>query len=193
MPIFKTRNDPSKRDDKGPALTAVSVLFTVIAFTTTILRLWVRKRRRTLGWDDYTIAVAMALTVIEAALTIQAVTRGKGKRGIYLSKADVRYINMFSWYAQHVLFAAMALIKTSVCLLVIRIKPAKGLRIFVGIIIAVLVIASIEVSIVLLAQCRPISAHWRGAKPGQCWPTEVRIYSIYVQAGKKHSLPTCLR
>jgi hypothetical protein len=74
-------------------------LFAVIALITTVLRLWVRKGRRTLGWDDYTIAVAMALTVIEAALTIQAVIREKGKRGIYLSKADVRYINMFSWYA----------------------------------------------------------------------------------------------
>jgi hypothetical protein len=63
----------------------------------------------------------------------------------------------------------MALIKTSVCLLVVRIKPDKKLKIFVGVIIAVLATASFEVSVVLLAQCRPISAHWRGAKPGQCW------------------------
>jgi hypothetical protein len=86
-----------------------------------------------------------------------------------------------------VLFACMALIKTSVCLLIIRIKPSKKLKILVAVVIGCLVTACIEVSIVLLAQCRPISAHWRGAKPGQCWPTEVRIYSIYVQAGKKHS------
>jgi hypothetical protein len=126
----------------------------------------------------------MVLTIIEAALTIQAVTHGKGKRAKYLSKAQIQYINMYSWYAQHVLFSAMALIKASICMLVVRIKPEKKLKIFVGIIIAALFTASLEVSIVLLAQCRPISAHWRGAKPGQCWPMEVRIYSIYVQAGK---------
>jgi len=130
------------------------------------------RSRHFAGWDDYTIAAAMVLTIVEAALTIQAVTHGKGRRAKHLTKAQVQYINMFSWYAQHVLFAAMALIKTSVCLLVVRIKPAKKLKIFVGIIIAALVIASFEVSVVLLAQCRPISAHWRGAKPGQCWPTE---------------------
>ncbi|KAF2827953.1 hypothetical protein CC86DRAFT_320414 [Ophiobolus disseminans] len=183
MAPFQIRDDPSIHDDKGPALTTVSVLFTVIAFITTVLRLWVRRGRRALGWDDYIITVAMVLTIIEAALTIQAVTRGKGKRAKFLSKAQIQYINMYSWYAQHVLFATMALIKTSVCLLVVRIKQERKLRIFVGCVITVLVAASIEVSIVLLAQCRPISAHWRGAKPGQCWPTEVRIYSIYVQAG----------
>lgn len=96
MPPLDIRDDPSTRDDKGPALTIVSVIFTVLAFITTVLRLWTRAARRTIGWDDYTIAGAMVLTVVEAALTIQAVTRGKGKRAIYLSKADVQYINMYS-------------------------------------------------------------------------------------------------
>lgn len=96
MPPLETRDDPAAQDDKGPALTTVSVLFTVLAFITTVLRLCVRRGRRALGWDDYIIAIAMALTVIEAALTIQAVTRGKGKRAANLSKAQIQYINMYS-------------------------------------------------------------------------------------------------
>lgn len=184
MPTLGIRgDDPSKKDDKGPAIIIVSVVFTVVAFITTVLRIWVRKGRRALGWDDYTIMAAMGLTVIEAALGLQAVTRGKGKRGVYLSEGDREYINMYSWYAQHVLFAAMALVKISVCLLVTRIKNSKKMKILTGVVITVLTASALECSIVLLAQCRPISAHWRSAS-GTCWPAKVRIYSIYVQAGR---------
>lgn len=183
MPVLGIRGDPSSRDNKGPAIIAVSVVFTTVAFVTTVLRLWVRTGRRALGWDDYTIAAAMCLTVIEAAITIKAVTRGKGKRGMYLSKSDIEFINMYSWYAQHVLFSAMALVKISVCLLVTRIKNSKKMKILTGVVIAVLVASALECSIVLLAQCRPISAHWRPGT-GKCWSPKVRIYSIYVQAGK---------
>ncbi|KAJ4368026.1 hypothetical protein N0V83_006381 [Neocucurbitaria cava] len=183
MPALAIREaDPSKQDDKGTAIVAVSVVLTTIAFTTTCLRLWVRKGRRAIGADDYTITAAMCLTIVEAALTIQATTHGKGKRGKYLSKGDTEYINMYSWYAQHVLFAAMALVKISVCLLVTRIKESKPMKWLTGVVIAVLCTSALECSIVLLAQCRPISAHWRPV-PGACWPPEVRIYSIYVQAG----------
>jgi hypothetical protein len=178
-----SRSVDSSNGDKGPALIIVSTLFTVFAFVTTVLRLWVRQTRRALGFDDYTIAAAMALTVVEAALTIQAVTRGKGKRTMYLQQADIEYISMYSWIAQIVLFPAMALVKISVCLLITRINNSSRLKWLTNTVIAVLAVSSLEVVIVLLAQCKPMSASWR-PKDGVCWPTEVRIYSIYVQAGK---------
>jgi hypothetical protein len=100
MAPFIRDNGHSTRDDKGPALTTVVVLFPAIAFFLTILRLWVRHARRALGWDDYTIAAAMVLTMIQAGWTIYAVTRGKGKRSEYLSKAQIEYINMNSYYCK---------------------------------------------------------------------------------------------
>lgn len=170
--------------DKGPALIVVSSLFTSIAFVTTVLRLWVRQTRRALGSDDYTMAAAMILTIVEAALTIQAVTRGKGKRTKFLHQSDIEYINMYSWIAQIVLFPAMALVKMSVCLLITRINNSTKLKWLTTSVIVVLAVASLEVVVVLLAQCKPVSASWR-PKSGKCWPTEVRIYSIYVQAGEE--------
>lgn len=181
-PLY-TRQQDSSDGDKGPTLIVVSSVFTTIAFITTALRLWVRQARRALGSDDYTIAAAMVLTVIEAALTIQAVTHGKGKRTMYLKQHQIEYISMFSWVAQIVLFPAMALVKTSVCLLMTRLHESKKLRWITRIVIMLLSLAALEVVIVLLAQCRPVSASWRPL-PGACWPTEVRIYSIYVQVGE---------
>jgi hypothetical protein len=40
-----------------------------------------------------------------------------------------------------------------------------------------------EPIVVLLAQCRPIEKSWKKLDHGECWPTQVRIYSIYVQVG----------
>lgn len=183
MPSVVLRAVDTTEGDKGPALIIVSILFTSIAFVTTFLRLWVRRTRRVLGSDDYTMAAAMVLTIVEAALTIQAVTRGKGKRTKFLLQSDIEYINMNSWIAQIVLFPAMALVKVSVCLLITRINNSRKLKWITTSVIMVLAVASLEVVVILLAQCKPVSASWR-PKSGKCWPTEVRIYSIYVQAGK---------
>jgi len=182
MSFFHTHELDSSDGDKGPALIVVSTLFTAIAFVTTVLRLSVRHTRRALGSDDYTMAVAMVLTITEAALTIQAVTHGKGKRTRFLSQDDIEYINKYSWIAQIVLFPAMALVKISVCLMITRINDSRKLKWLTTTVIVVLSVASFEVVLVLLAQCRPVRASWQ-PRLGKCWPTEVRIYSIYVQAG----------
>lgn len=183
MTVIATQEQDSSQGDKGPTLIIVSSLFTSIAFVTTVLRLWVRQKRRALRSDDYTMAAAMILTIVEAALTIQAVTRGKGKRTKFLSQDDVDYINMFSWIAQIVLFPAMALVKISVCLLMTRIDSSQRLKWLTSTIIVLLSVASFELVFILLAQCRPIDASWK-PRSGNCWPVEVRIYSIYFQAGK---------
>jgi hypothetical protein len=183
MSFLYPRALDSRDGDKGPALIIVSSLFTTIAFGTTVLRLWVRRMRRALGPDDYTMAAAMVLTIVEAALTIQAATRGIGKRTKFLQQAEIEYINMYSWIAQIVLLPAMALVKISVCLLITRINDSKKLKWLTTAVITVLAVASLEVVVVLVAQCKPVSASWR-PKSGECWPTEVRIFSIYVQAGE---------
>jgi hypothetical protein len=47
----------------------------------------------------------MAFTVVESALTIQAVKHGKGRRAKYLTKFQVEYINMLSLVTlQHAIF-----------------------------------------------------------------------------------------
>jgi hypothetical protein len=179
--IFSSSLDSSD-GDKGPALIIVSSIFTTIAFVATVLRIWVRQMRRALGADDYTMAAAMILTIVEAALTIQAATRGKGKRKKFPQQAEIEYSNMYSWVAQIALFPAMTLVKISVCLLITRINSSKKLKWFTTTAITVLIVASLEVVVVLIAQCKPVSASWR-PESGECWPTEVRIFSIYVQAG----------
>lgn len=51
MSMRKLRADPTRADDKGPALATATALFTSIAFITKVIRIWVRKGWRVLGWD----------------------------------------------------------------------------------------------------------------------------------------------
>jgi hypothetical protein len=60
------------------------------------------------------------------------------------------------------------------------------MKLLIVIVIAVLIAAALEITIVVSAQCKPISLYWHPGV-GTCWPTQVRIYSIYVQAGKTFS------
>jgi hypothetical protein len=69
-------------------------------------------------------------------------------------------------------------------MLILRIKNEKALKICLYVMMAGLILTNGEPIIVLLAQCRPIKKSWRVLDYGTCWPTQVRIYSIYVQVGE---------
>lgn len=168
-------------ENVGPALVAVSIAFTVPSVLTTIARLWVRYSYKYTGWDDHTMTATILLAIALCALNIAGVTWGKGRHDVYLSPEQEAQINKLSWVAQIVLFSGLCLLKTSICLLILRIRDTKALRWFLYIIIAGLVATSLECIIILIVQCQPTSAFWR-PKTGTCWDPKIRIYSIYLQA-----------
>jgi hypothetical protein len=85
------------------------------------------------------------------------------------------------------LFTNIALLKCSICMLILRIKSEKILSRCLYAMMVGLVLTNAEPIIVLLAQCRPIRKSWANIPHGKCWPTQVRIYSIYVQIGTSNS------
>jgi hypothetical protein len=81
------------------------------------------------------------------------------------------------------LFTNIGLLKCSICLLILRIKDEMILRRCLYAMMVGLVLTNLEPVIILLAQCNPIEKSWKTIPNGRCWPTKVRIYSIYVQVG----------
>ncbi|KAL5118878.1 hypothetical protein ACEQ8H_003201 [Pleosporales sp. CAS-2024a] len=92
-----------------------------------------------------------------------------------------QYVEFLTWMTQLFLFTNIALLKCSICLLIMRIDNRVVLQRCLYAMMAGLVLTNLEPIIVLLAQCRPIQKSWRFEKGGHCWPTKVRIYSIYMQ------------
>ena len=169
-------------DNAGPVLVIIGSIAVVLCVITTALRCWVRYTRHFLGPDDYTIAAATLLAVARVAIQYVSVQRGNGRHRISLSKEDYAQVNFYTWLTQLLLFPLLGLLKLSVCTLVLRIKNTPALRHFLWVVMAGLVISTLLPEIVLLAECRPLSAYWM-PQPQYCWRPEVRIYSIYVQTG----------
>ena len=170
-------------ENVGPTLLAVSGVLVGLILLTTFLRIHVRFSTGALGIDDYSILLVTFLCVVRFAIRVVQVNQfGNGRHRWYLSASDYMNNNMLGWYTQVLLFATMCLLKISICLLLLRIKKDKSLKIFLYIIIAGLFITNFGCIVILLAQCRPISTYWTGAG-GVCWDTRVRIYAIYFTIG----------
>ncbi|KAH7258980.1 uncharacterized protein BKA55DRAFT_723783 [Fusarium redolens] len=65
----------------------------------------------------------------------------------------------------------------SILLLLLRIKDSKKVRYAAWGIMAGLVVTNFGCIIILLSECRPVSAYWTGV--GDCWNPRIRIYYIY--------------
>jgi hypothetical protein len=81
---------------------------------------------------------------------------------------------------QLLLFPILGLIKTSICILVSRIKDTKGLRIVLWCVVLGLILTNLLPEVILLAECSPVDAYWK-SESTKCWDPKVRIYSIYLQ------------
>lgn len=167
-------------DNIGNVLLIPAAIFIVSSATTTALRLWAR--RNSLGLDDWTTLVAASLTITLNALSIVGVRHGKGRHVCFLDKDSIAEISRYSWIAQIVLFWALFFIKTSVCLLVLRVKSTRALRWASGMVTGLMVASTVVACAALLAECKPISGYWNRSS-GHCRPPTFRIYSIWIQAG----------
>jgi len=172
---------PPPDESVGGVLLVLTCTLTSFTIVTTVLRTWARWGRRALGWDDYAIVVCCLLATVRTAIQIDGVKHGNGRHRYYLSQADYEYVNFLTWLTQLFLFTNICLLKCSICLLILRIKDDKTLRYCLYTMMGGLILTNLLPIIVLLSQCSPTQKSWRPTIPGRCFPTQVRIYSIYVQ------------
>ncbi|KAK5002057.1 hypothetical protein LTR28_011881, partial [Elasticomyces elasticus] len=113
---------------------------------------------------------------------IVGVRAGNGRHRAYLSVPAYQHVNFLGWLTQLILFPTIGLLKTSICLLILRIKSTKHLKWFLSGIILGLFLTNGLCFLVLLAECSPVQAYWVPGS-GHCWNPKIRIYSIYLQVG----------
>lgn len=169
--------DPLPPDENvGPALLALSGVLIAFVIITTGLRVFARFRNRALGWDDYTICIATVLAILRLGTQVAQSHHGNGRHRWYIEPHDYMLSNMYGWYAQLLLFTSMPVLKISICLLILRIRNDRWLKILLNAVMAGLVITGAAVVIILLAECKPVG-YWRG--DAVCWNSKIRIYTIY--------------
>jgi hypothetical protein len=170
-------------ENKGPSFLVLTCVLTSCSIIATCTRLWVRRANRALGWDDYTLAAVLLLSIGRTGVQIDSVLNGNGRHKAYLSIEDYRYVNKLTWVTQILLFITMPLLKTSIGLLLLRIKRTRPiLYTMIGLFVGLVLTNGLPI-IVLLAECSPVSQYWHQQPGGKCWNPKVRIYSIYAQVG----------
>ncbi|PNS15772.1 hypothetical protein CAC42_4224 [Sphaceloma murrayae] len=166
-------------DDLGPLFIILTAVLTALSVTTICMRWSARLAKRALGWDDYTMTVAVVFTLPRLVLQVMSVGYGNGKHVEALTTSDYQTINKLGWATQIILFPCTALVKVSICLLCLRIKTTRTLKRLLSVVMVGIVIFNFIPWIILLSECRPISAYWRPSD-GKCWNPKIRTSVIYM-------------
>ena len=184
MPALASTTDPSaaNADDLGQGFLVLTVVLTALSASTTAVRLWVRGSKRQLGSDDLLIGVTALLAIVRMGVQIWGVDSGFGEHKRFLSDEQYIHVSLHLWITQIILFFMVTLMKSSICLLMLRIDSNRVLKYILTFLMAGLVATSGACVIILLAECRPINAWW-DRKAGTCWPVHIRVNAILAQVG----------
>ncbi|KAF2226424.1 hypothetical protein BDZ85DRAFT_229780 [Elsinoe ampelina] len=166
-------------DDLGPTFIVLTSVLTTLSIATICMRWSTRIGKRALGYDDFTMAIAVVFTIPRLVLQILSVGYGNGRHVEFLTLANYQMINKLGWATQIILFPCTALVKVSICLLCLRIKSTRKLKYFLSAVMVGIVIINAIPWIILLSECRPISAYWRPSD-GKCWNPKIRTSVIYM-------------
>lgn len=150
----------------------------ILAILTTCIRILVRWSRTAFGIDDCSIIAALLAMVATYSISFRAATTGSGQHRNKLAEKEYQHILLLSWISQLLLYLSLCLLKLSIGLLILRTQESKNGRILAWCLVTGILLTSIEVIIVIIADCQPIQAHWTGT--GICWSKKVRRISIYI-------------
>ncbi|CAF9907891.1 MAG: hypothetical protein HETSPECPRED_007930 [Heterodermia speciosa] len=163
---------PGGPQDKGPALLAVALAFTISALLFVLPRVYVRTwMNNAFGWDDVMVIVAMVFAIIDAGFLVPSVLLGYGQHMYYLS--DDNLIEALKWYYLVIppLVISLGASKISICLLLLRILDRtrnKFKRYFPYGIIVISVAVAVPSAGYTLGQCQPLKKLWNPSTPGHC-------------------------
>ncbi len=197
--------NPTGDQDKGWALVAVCWAFVICAFTTTVLRIWIRSRlTRNLGWDDWVMVFAMVClalhsshetlatdiiqftTIIGAGFVTAGVVNGLGRHEYYLTPSQRRVSRVLGWADWIQTFITLALVKISICLFLLRIVESRNIKRGMYALIGFTTLFTAICVFLFLGVCRPIKAYWDVGVDGKCLSNQQVEAIIIAQGSKSH-------
>ncbi|KAL8952924.1 MAG: hypothetical protein Q9222_001183 [Ikaeria aurantiellina] len=170
---------------RGITVLSISLVTFAVAAHLVLLRMYVRMKRHITGADDYTICLALALSLLGTVANVYQVTNGAGRHiGALMPDQLSEFIK---WtFVEGVAFAiGTCFVKISVCIFILRFinKTRRMMRHFIYVLMSFLIVSTLGLVVALLAQCRPLNALYILNIEGKCYSKNVSIIVAYVQAG----------
>jgi hypothetical protein len=101
---------------------------------------------RNVGWDDYTMALTMLLSLCGFAIIVPEVKYGAGRHTAYVEHTASIAMHL-NFATQGIYLWAIGLVKVSIGLFLLRFAPQRGYKIFIWIVISM---SSSSLSYILL-------------------------------------------
>ncbi|KAF7536940.1 hypothetical protein G7054_g4094 [Neopestalotiopsis clavispora] len=149
------------RDDSATPL-LVGVIGGAIALLVFIMRMCATlpHKGRQLGWDDYTMAITVALAVPPTVFSVLLSENGLGKDMWTLPLQNIENVLFFYYLGEIFYFASLSFNKISLLLFILRVFPDKQFRRMVFGVCALCVGYGVSFVLATAFQCNPINHSW---------------------------------
>ncbi|KAF2496333.1 hypothetical protein BU16DRAFT_609132 [Lophium mytilinum] len=166
-------------ENAGPTILATCGTVTALALITLAIRLFVRIRMiRNVGWDDYTMIVAVALCITGFFHIVPEVAYGAGKHINHIDPADFRRGLKLNFITQPIYLWAICMVKMSIGFFLLRVAATSFFRrVIISIMVFMLVYTLVSFFTIVL-QCTNIQVMWDPTVESKCFaPTTLRVLS----------------
>ncbi|KAF4437650.1 integral membrane protein [Fusarium austroafricanum] len=170
--------EPVRPEGLALGLYITTVVFSVICTIVVGLRTYIRTRNSCIGTDDYLMCAGWAAYIGHNIVVSIGCHRGIGTAQRTLDTPQVQEANKYVIVWQMFYALTLALVKSSICVTVIRIATErKYVRILQALIVMSVALSTFGI-IFVIAQCRPFEAHWIPSR-GKCFSKVVPTVLTY--------------
>ncbi|KAK8083846.1 hypothetical protein PG996_002627 [Apiospora saccharicola] len=162
---------PPRDETQKPLL--IGVIGGVVAVLIVVLRLMsgLPAGGRKLGWDDWTIIVALALSMPPTVFSVLLSNNGLGRDMWTLPMQNIENVLFLYYLGEIFYFAALAVNKISILIFILRVFPDKNFRRVTYGVIGLCSAYGIAFVFATMFQCQPINYSWKqidSTVPGKC-------------------------
>ncbi|KAL8682688.1 MAG: hypothetical protein Q9186_001284 [Xanthomendoza sp. 1 TL-2023] len=171
---------------RGMTVSSISLITFATGANLVMLRMYVRMKRHVTGWDDYTICVALVLSLLGTVANVYQVANGAGRHIENLTAAQLSEFVKWTFVEGVAFVISTCLIKISVCVFILRFinRTRRTMHNSIYVLMGFLIVSTLGLLIALLAQCRPLKALYVFDIKGKCYSKDVSIAVAYVQSGR---------
>ncbi|KAL8936178.1 MAG: hypothetical protein Q9211_004313 [Gyalolechia sp. 1 TL-2023] len=107
--------------------------------------MYVRTRRHTTGWDDYTICIALALSLLGTVANVYQVANGTGRHIETLTTEQLSEFIKWTFVEGVAFVISTCFVKVSVCIFILRLidKTRRNMRHFIYVLMGFLIVSTL--------------------------------------------------
>ncbi|KAK8087847.1 hypothetical protein PG997_002808 [Apiospora hydei] len=164
-------NEPLRDQTQTPLL--IGVIGGVVAIVIVVLRMMsgLPAGGRKLGWDDWTILMALALSMPPTVFSVLLSNNGLGRDMWTLPMKNIENVLFLYYLGEIFYFAALAVNKISILIFILRVFPDQNFRRITYGVIGLCSAYGIAFVFATMFQCQPIEYSWKqidSTYPGKC-------------------------